>query len=83
MKLEPVDLDESASVAFGEGRRAGSLEAMETRAFERLSAALTFVMETLEEKHRPGAFITTKSGSVYHWDAIPTLYEHVRIARGH
>ncbi|MER8388259.1 hypothetical protein NKH14_22560 [Mesorhizobium sp. M1380] len=82
-KFEPTDLDEPAELSFGERGSSGTLVAMEMKQFDRLSAALRYAMEDLEEKHRPRCMITTKSSSVYHWDAIPTLYEHVKIARGH
>ncbi|MBZ9959025.1 hypothetical protein [Mesorhizobium sp. BR1-1-14] len=79
-KLEPTDLDEPAELSFGERPSPGKLVAMEMKPFDRLSAALRYAMEDLEEKHRGRCMITTKSGSVYRWDVIPELYEHVRIA---
>lgn len=76
--VEPIDVDEPAELSFKEKKGQGSLIATDMIPFERLSAALTFAVETMHDSHRPRSMITTRSGNIYHWSEIRTLYNHVK-----
>lgn len=80
-RVEPVDLNEPAELSFNQKQKQGSLVAMDMIPFEQLSTALIYSVETMHDSHRPRCMITTRSGSIYRWNEIPTLYDSVKLAR--
>jgi hypothetical protein len=77
---EAVDVGEPAELSFGEKKGQASPIATDMIPFSRLSAALIYAVETMHDSHRPRCLITTRSGSIYRWSQITTLYEHAKTA---
>jgi hypothetical protein len=76
-----VDLDEPAELSFKDKKRQGSLVAIDSISFDRLSTALIYAVETMHDSHRPRCIITTPSGCVYDWREIVARYGHVKISQ--
>nr|WMC97372.1 hypothetical protein RAR13_01250 [Aminobacter aminovorans] len=73
--------DEPSELSFKDKKGQGSLTAIGTISFDRLSTALIYAVETMHDSHRSRCMITTLSGSVYDWREIVARYDQLKISQ--